>query len=42
MTITAHLAELAEKHRTLEQKINQAIVSPGSDDIEVRRWKQEK
>ena len=42
MTITAHLAELAEKHRTLEQKINQAVASPGSDDIEVRRWKQEK
>ncbi|XOC88383.1 DUF465 domain-containing protein [Hyphomicrobium sp. DY-1] len=42
MTITAHLAELAEKHRALEQKINQAIVSPGSDDIEVRRLKQEK
>lgn len=42
MTITAHLAELAEKHRALEQKINQAIASPGSDDIEVRRWKQEK
>jgi hypothetical protein len=42
MTITAHLAELAEKHRTLEAKINQAVSSPGSDDIEVRRWKQEK
>jgi hypothetical protein len=42
MTITAHLAELAEKHRTLEQKINQAASSPGSDDIEVRRLKQEK
>jgi hypothetical protein len=42
MTITAHLAELAEKHRALEQKITQATTSPGSDDIEVRRWKQEK
>jgi hypothetical protein len=42
MTLTAHIAELAEKHRTLELKINQAIASPGSDDIEVRRWKQEK
>ncbi len=42
MTITAHLAELAEKHRALEQKINQSVSSPGSDDIEIRRLKQEK
>jgi hypothetical protein len=42
MTISAHLAELAEKHRALEQKINQAASSPGSDDIEIRRLKQEK
>ncbi|MBS0253310.1 MAG: DUF465 domain-containing protein [Proteobacteria bacterium] len=42
MTINAHLAELAEKHRALEQKINQVAISPGSDDIEVRRLKQEK
>jgi hypothetical protein len=42
MTITAHLAELAEKHRALEQKINQFVSSPGSDDIEIRRLKQEK
>ncbi|CAA2142391.1 hypothetical protein HYPP_03413 [Hyphomicrobium sp. ghe19] len=42
MTITAHLAELAEKHRALEQKIHQTAASPGSDDIEIRRLKQEK
>jgi hypothetical protein len=42
MAITAHLAELAEKHRALEQKISQVSASPGSDDIEVRRLKQEK
>ncbi|WP_372643225.1 YdcH family protein [Hyphomicrobium sp.] len=42
MTITSHLTELAEKHRVLEQKINRAAASPGSDDIEIRRWKQEK
>jgi hypothetical protein len=42
MTITAHLAELAEKHRALEQKISQVVSSPGSDDIEIRRLKQEK
>jgi hypothetical protein len=42
MTITAHLAELAERHRALEQKISQVVSSPGSDDIEIRRLKQEK
>jgi hypothetical protein len=42
MAITSHLAELAEKHRTLEQRIDQAVSSPGSDDIEIRRLKQEK
>ena len=42
MTITAHLAELADKHRALEQKISQFVSSPGSDDIEIRRFKQEK
>ncbi len=42
MAITAHLAELAEKHRALEQRIDQAVSSPGSDDMEIRRLKQEK
>jgi hypothetical protein len=42
MAITAHLAELAEKHRALEERINRASACPGSDDIEIRRLKQEK
>jgi hypothetical protein len=42
MAISAHLAELAEKHRALEERIDQALASPGSDDIEIRRLKQEK
>ncbi len=42
MAISAHLAELAEKHRVLEERIDQAVSSPGSDDIEIRRLKQEK
>ncbi len=42
MAISSHLAELAEKHRTLEQRLSQAVSSPGSDDIEIRRLKQEK
>lgn len=42
MAITAHLAELAEKHRALEEQIGKAAAHPGSDDIEIRRMKQEK
>ena len=42
MAITAHLAELAEKHRALDERIDRALASPGSDDIEIRRLKQEK
>ena len=42
MAMAAHLAELAEKHRTLEERIDQAIASPATDDLEIRRLKQEK
>lgn len=42
MAIAAHLAELAEKHRLLDMRIEQAISSPGTDDSEIRRLKQEK
>lgn len=42
MAVSAHLAELAEKHRVLELRIDQAVASPGVDDIEIRRMKQEK
>jgi len=42
MAITAHLAELAEKHRALDERIDRAMSRPGSDDIEIRRLKQEK
>jgi hypothetical protein len=42
MAITAHLAELAEKHRALDERIDQAMSSPGSDDMEIRKLKQEK
>ena len=42
MAMSAHLAELAEKHRTLEERIDQATASPATDDLEIRRLKQEK
>jgi hypothetical protein len=42
MTLAGHLAELSEKHRVLERKLQEAISSPGSDDIEISRLKREK
>ena len=42
MAMSSHLVELAEKHRLLEQRIQEAVTSPGSDDAEIRRLKQEK
>lgn len=42
MAMSAHLAELAEKHRALENRIDEAVSSPGIDDVEIRRLKQEK
>lgn len=42
MALSAHIAELSEKHKALEEKIDRAISSPGSDDIEIQRLKREK
>jgi hypothetical protein len=42
MALTAHLQELSEKHRQLERRIEQEVSRPGSDDLEIRRLKQEK
>lgn len=42
MALSAHLQELSEKHRQLERRIEEEIARPGSDDIEIRRMKQEK
>ena len=42
MAMSAHLAELAEKHRLLDQRIEEAIASPATDDAEIRKLKQEK
>src|SRR4029078_11776631 len=42
MALAAHIAELAEKHRNLERKIEAEVARPGSDDIEIHRLKLEK
>jgi hypothetical protein len=42
MTLAAHLAELAERHRILELKIQEELARPGSDDLHISRLKKEK
>jgi hypothetical protein len=42
MALMAHLQELSERHRQLERRIEEAVARPGSDDLEIRRMKQEK
>lgn len=42
MASPAHLQGLSEKHRLLEKQIKKELARPGSDDVEIRRLKQEK
>ncbi len=42
MALSAHLHELAEKHRQLDRRISEEMARPGSDDVVIRRMKQQK
>jgi hypothetical protein len=42
MSLAAHLAELSEKHRVLERKIEEAMAHPSTDAAEITRLKREK
>lgn len=42
MALAAHIAELAEKHKLLERRIEEAVSRPSSDDLEIHRMKLEK
>lgn len=42
MALDAHLAELSEKHRTLEKKIEEEMARPSADTIKINTWKREK
>ena len=42
MSLAAHLAELSEKHKHLERRIEQEQSRPASSDEEIRRLKLEK
>lgn len=42
MSVAAHLAELTEKHRALERKIEEELARPAVDSIKLSRLKLEK
>ena len=42
MALSGHLQELSQRHSALKRQIEEEIARPGSDDLEIRRLKQEK
>jgi hypothetical protein len=42
MSLAAHLAELSEKHKLLERRIEEELARPGSSDLEITRMTREK
>jgi hypothetical protein len=42
MSLAAHLAELTEKHRLLEKRIEEEMARPAVDSIKISRLKLEK
>lgn len=42
MALHAHLAELSEKHKLLDRRIEEEMSRPGSSDVEITRLKLEK
>ena len=42
MTLAGHLAELSEKHRLLEMRIQEELARPSADDLQINRLKKEK
>ena len=42
MALASHLAELSEKHRSLERQIEEELSRPGADDLEILKLKKEK
>lgn len=42
MALDAHVAELSDKHRALEKKIESEMARPSADDLEIAALKKEK
>jgi hypothetical protein len=39
MALSAHLVELSERHRALDQKIEEELARPMADTIKIAEWK---
>jgi len=42
MALSSHLAELSEKHRSLERQIEEELSRPSANDLEISKLKKEK
>ena len=42
MALSAHLAELTEKHRVLDRMIDEELASPSTDELVIAKHKREK
>jgi len=42
MSLNAHLAELSEKHKLLDRRIEEELSRPSTSDVEITRLKLEK
>jgi len=42
MALDAHLAELSQRHRALDRKIEEEQGRPTSDDLKIAEWKRQK
>jgi hypothetical protein len=42
MALDAHLEELSEKHRALDQKIEEELARPTADDLKIAELKRQK
>ena len=42
MSLSTHLAELTEKHKLLDRRIEETMAQPSTDELEIRRLKREK
>jgi hypothetical protein len=42
MSIQSHLAELERRHKALEDEINEALMHPSTDDLQILELKRRK
>jgi hypothetical protein len=42
MSLSSHISQLRQKHEAIERKIQEAVRSPGSNDLEITALKRQK